>query len=138
MRKNNDFNIFKSQKKNPRSLKVAQLIKKTLGEVFLNLDFIDSEGESVLIFIEDVSLSKDTKIATVFVKNFSNKNFKSDDQVKGLIDKNLGRIKKDFSSKIKLRYTPKLKFKLDNISKKSFNLDEALYNLKKENIKNEK
>ena len=105
---------------------------------FLNLDFIDSEGESVLIFIEDVSLSKDTKIATVFVKNFSNKNFKSDDQVKGLIDKNLGRIKKDFSSKIKLRYTPKLKFKLDNISKKSFNLDEALYNLKKENIKNEK
>ena len=138
MRKNNDFNIFKSQKKNPRSLKVAQLIKKTLGEVFLNLDFIDSEGESVLIFIEDVSLSKDTKIATVFVKNFSNKNFKSDDQVKGLIDKNLGELKKDFSSKIKLRYTPKLKFKLDNISKKSFNLDEALYNLKKENIKNEK
>ena len=43
MRKNNDFNIFKSQKKNPRSLKVAQLIKKTLGEVFLNLDFTDSD-----------------------------------------------------------------------------------------------
>ena len=100
MRKNNDFNIFKSQKKNPRSLKVAQLIKKTLGEVFLNLDFIDSEGESVLIFIEDVSLSKDTKIATVFVKNFSNKNFKSDDQVKGLIDKNLGELKKIFHQKL--------------------------------------
>ena len=28
MRKNNDYNIFKSQKNNPRILKVTQLIKK--------------------------------------------------------------------------------------------------------------
>ena len=29
MRKNNELNIFKSQKNNPRILKISQLIKKT-------------------------------------------------------------------------------------------------------------
>ena len=44
MRKNNEFNIFKSQKNNPRILKVTQLIKKTLSEVFLTIDFTNSTG----------------------------------------------------------------------------------------------
>ena len=35
MRKNNEFNIFKSQKNNPRILKVTQLIKKLLVKFFL-------------------------------------------------------------------------------------------------------
>ena len=58
MRKNNELNIFKSQKNNPRILKISQLIKKTLSEVFLTLDFADEEGESVIFFINEVSLSK--------------------------------------------------------------------------------
>ena len=45
MRKNNEFNIFKSQKNNPRILKVTQLIKKTLSEVFLTMDFTYDNGK---------------------------------------------------------------------------------------------
>ena len=129
MRKNNEFNIFKSQKNSPRLLKITQLIKKTLGEVFLNLDFTDSNGENVMLFIDQVTLSKDAKIATIFISNFSNKNKIENEHLKSLIEKNLPKIKKEFSSRIELRYTPKLKLKLNNAREKPFNFDNSLSNL---------
>ena len=51
MRKNSDINLFKSEKKSPRIFKVTQLIKKALGEVFLQLDFTDKNGESLIILL---------------------------------------------------------------------------------------
>ena len=130
MRKNNELNIFKSQKNNPRILKISQLIKKTLSEVFLTLDFADEEGESVIFFINEISLSRDARIATIFITNFSNKKSISSQQLKNIIDNNLSRIKKDFSSRIELRYTPKLKFKLDVEREKSFKLEKVIDKLK--------
>lgn len=130
MRKNNELNIFKSQKNNSRILKISQLIKKTLSEVFLTLDFVDEEGESVILFINEVSLSRDARIATIFITNFSNKKLISSQQLKNIIDNNLSRIKRDFSSRIELRYTPKLKFKLDVEREKSFKLEKVIDKLK--------
>ena len=130
MRKNNELNIFKSQKNNPRILKISQLIKKTLSEVFLTLDFANEEGESVIFFINEVSLSRDARIATIFITNFSNKKLISSQQLKNIIDNNLSRIKRDFSSRIELRYTPKLKFKLDVEREKSFKLEKVIDKLK--------
>jgi ribosome-binding factor A len=126
MRKNNELNIFKSQKNNPRILKISQLIKKTLSKVLLTLDFTDEEGESVIFFVNEVSLSRDARIATIFITNFSNKKLISSQQLKNIIDNNLSRIKRDFSSRIELRYTPKLKFKLDVEREKFFKLDKAI------------
>ena len=126
MRKNNELNIFKSQKNNPRILKISKLIKKTLSEVFLTLDFTDEEGESVIFFVNEVSLSRDARIATIFITNFSNKKLISSQQLKNIIDNNLSRIKRDFSSRIELRYTPKLKFKLDVEREKSFKLEKVI------------
>ena len=130
MRKNNELNIFKSQKNNPRILKISKLIKKTLSEVFLTLDFADEDDESVIFFINEVSLSRDARIATIFITNFSNKKSISSQQLKNIIDNNLSRIKKDFSSRIELRYTPKLKFKLDVEREKSFRLEKVIDKLK--------
>ena len=130
MRKNNEFNIFKSQKNNPRILKVTQLIKKTLSEVFLTIDFTNSTGENIILFINKVSLSKDARIATVFITNFSDKNFISKEHFQTIIESNLSRIKKEFTSRIELRYTPKLKFRFDAETERMFNLDKALNNLK--------
>ena len=137
MRKNNDFNIFRSQKNNPRILKVTQLIKKTLGEVFLSVDFTNSDGETLMLFVNEVILSKDAKIATVLITSFSNKEIVSNENIKTLIEKNLARIKREFSSRIELRYTPKLKFKIDNANNRILNFDKALDNSKKI-LKNEK
>ena len=73
----------------------------------------------MLIFIDEVVLSKDGKIATVFLTNFSKKNNLSENESLGLIDDNLNKIKKEFSEKVVLRYTPKLKFRFDHLRKQS-------------------
>ena len=131
MIKQNDIKIFKIPKKNSRIEKLTQLIKKILGEIFLNQDFRDSEGNNLLIFIDDVLLSKDGKIATVFLTNFSKKNNLSENESLRLIDVNLIKIKKEFSEKIVLRYTPKLKFRFDYLRKQSFEIDKLIEGLSK-------
>ena len=129
MIKQNDIKIFKIPRKNSRIEKLTQLIKKTLGEIFLNQDFRDSKGNNLLIFIDEVVLSKDGKIATVFLTNFSKKNNLSENESLGLIDNNLIRIKKEFSEKIVLRYTPRLKFRFDYLRKQSFEIDKIIDSL---------
>ena len=131
MIKQNDIKIFKIPRKNSRIEKLTQLIKKTLGEIFLNQDFSDSKGNNLLIFIDEVVLSKDGKIATVFLTNFSKKNNLSENESLGLIDNNLIRIKKEFSEKIVLRYTPKLKFRFDYLRRQSFEVDKLIEGLSK-------
>ena len=131
MIKQNDIKIFKIPRKNSRIEKLTQLIKKTLGEIFLNQDFRDSEGNNLLIFIDEVILSKDGKIAKVYLTNFSKKNNLSENESLRLIDDNLIKIKKEFSEKIVLRYTPKLKFRFDYLRKQSFEIDKLIEGLSK-------
>ena len=129
MIRQNDLKLFKVPRKNSRIEKLTQLIKKTLGEIFLNQDFRDNEGNNLLIFIDEVVLSKDGKIATVFLTNFSKQNNLSESQSLRLIDDNLIKVKKEFSEKIVLRYTPKLKFRFDYLRKKSFEIDKIIDDL---------
>ena len=129
MIKQNDFKIFKIPRKSSRIEKLTQLIKKTLGEIFLNQDFRDNEGNNLLIFIDEVVLSKDGKIATIFLTNFSKKNNLSENESLRLIDDNLNKIKKEFSEKVVLRYTPRLKFRFDYLRKQSFEIDKIIDDL---------
>ncbi len=126
MIKQNDFKLFKIPRKNSRIEKLTQLIKKTLGEIFLNQDFRDGDGNNLLIFIDEVILSKDGKIATIFLTNFSKKNNLSEKESLELIGDNLNKVKKEFSEKIVLRYTPKLKFRFDYLRKQSFEIDKLI------------
>ena len=131
MRKNSDIDLFKSEKKSPRILKITQLIKKTLGEVFLQLDFTDKNGENFIIFIDNIKMSKDAKIATVYLTSFITNKSIDNESIKQSINKNLVRIKRDFASRIQLRYTPRLKFRFDVTGKKSFELDQTISDLKR-------
>ena len=126
MTKQNDFKLFKIPKKNSRIEKLTQLIKKTLGEIFLNQDFRDDDGNNLLIFIDEVILSKDGKIATIFLTNFSKKNNLNEKESLKLIGDNLIKVKKEFSEKIALRYTPKLKFRFDFLRKQSFQINKLI------------
>ena len=81
---------------------------------------------NLLIFIDEVILSKDGKIATIFLTNFSKKNNLSEKESLKLIDDNLIKVKKEFSEKIALRYTPKLKFRFDFLRKQSLEIDKLI------------
>ncbi len=112
MRRKNDLQLYKTYSKKPRILKVAELIKRTLAEILISQNFTLENGKNFIVFIKNVELSKDAKIATVFLKSFSN-NHIDEESIIDAIEKSVLKIKKDFSRKIQLRYTPKLRFRID-------------------------
>ena len=113
MKKNLSLEIIKEERKKSRIDKISTLIKKTISEVFLTFDLNCDNGKSVFIMVSHVELSSDGKSAKVFLETINNFSFDYE-QVLRIITNNSSRIKKEFSSKIELRYTPKLKFELIN------------------------
>jgi len=113
VKKNLSLEIIKDERKKSRIDKISTLIKKTISEVFLTVDLNYSNGKSVFIMVSHVELSSDGKNARVFLETLKNFSFDHEKVIK-IIDNNSSRIKKEFSSKIDLRYTPKLKFELVN------------------------
>ena len=113
MKKNLSLEIIKEERKKSRIDKISTLIKKTISEVFLTFDLNCDKGKSVFIMVSHVELSSDGKSAKVFLETINNFSFDYE-QVLRIITNNSSRIKKEFSSKIELRYTPKLKFELVN------------------------
>ena len=111
MKKNLSLEIIKEERKKSRIDKISTLIKKTISEVFLTFDLNCDNGKSVFIMVSHVELSSDGKSAKVFLETINNFSFDYE-QVLRIITNNSSRIKKEFSSKIELRYTPKLKFQL--------------------------
>ena len=55
--------------------KVKAVNQKNTWRIFVSQDFRDDKGDSLLIFIDEVVLSKDARIATIFMTNFSKKRF---------------------------------------------------------------
>ena len=113
MKKNLSLEIIKDERKKSRIDKISTLIKKTISEVFLTVDLNYSNGKNVFIMVSHVELSSDGKSAKVFLETLNNLSF-DHEKVAELIVNSSPRIKKEFSSKIDLRYTPKLKFELIN------------------------
>ena len=113
MKKNLSLEIIKDERKKSRIDKISTLIKKAISEVFLNFDLNYDDGKNVFIMVSHVELSSDGKSAKVFLATLNNFSFDYE-QVLEIIANNSSRIKKEFSSKIELRYTPKLKFELVN------------------------
>ena len=111
MKKNLSLEIIKEERKKSRIDKISTLIKKTISEVFLTFDLNYDNGKNVFIMVSHVELSSDGKSAKVFLETINNFSFDYE-QVLKIITNNSSRIKKEFSSKIELRYTPKLKFEL--------------------------
>ena len=113
MKKNLSLEIIKDERKKSRIDKISTLIKKTISEVFLTVDLNYSNGKNIFIMVSHVELSSDGKSAKVFLETLNNLSF-DHEKVVELIANSSPRIKKEFSSKIDLRYTPKLKFELIN------------------------
>ena len=118
MRKDNIY-LSKTATKKPRLQKASELIKRTLAEILISRNFSDSNGNSFMIFVSEVSLSPDLKNAKVFLSKFSKSYDISDECVLKEINTDLPKISRELSRKIELRFTPKLHFEIDKVAKNS-------------------
>ena len=112
MKKNLSLEKIKEERKKSRIDKISSLIKKSIAEVFLTQDLHDSNGKRMFISVSHVFLSGDGKTATVYIDILNKSRQDEDDQIYKIIEENSVKIKREFSSKIELRYTPRLRFEI--------------------------
>ncbi len=120
MKKNLSLEKIKEEKKKSRIDKISSLIRRTLAEVFLTQNFYDSDGKIVFLSVSNIFLSGDGKTVTVYIDTLNNDTQNNHEEILKTIEYNSVKIRKEFSSKIELRYTPKLRFEvLKNKMKKT-------------------
>ena len=130
----NNF-LFNSNKKSinksiksQRQLKVGEELRHLISNALLRSSFYDEHIENNNITITEVNVSPDLKNAKVFVMPLGGE--KKQDVLNSL-NKATGRLKKIISSKLSLRKTPKLIFKIDETFEYAKKINDILDKIKK-------
>ena len=113
-----------------RQLRVGELVKQSLGEIFIKNETKISELNSKYITVTEVRMTPDLKTARVYVIPLGG--FEMKEIVVTLTD-NAHLVRKALSKKLNLKFLPKLVF----IEDRSFEYAEKIENLIAENKRNE-
>ncbi|MFW8593629.1 30S ribosome-binding factor RbfA [Cribrihabitans neustonicus] len=93
-----------------RQLRVGELIRRTLSEVLARGDVHDPDLNRMSITVGEVRTSPDLKIATAFVLPLGGK---GQEDVLKLLARNKAELRRMVGKKLGLKYTPDLRFRLD-------------------------
>ena len=93
-----------------RQLRVGELIRRTLSEVLARGDVHDPDLNRLSITVGEVRTSPDLRVATAFVLPLGGKG--QEDAV-ALLARNKGELRRVIGKKTGLKYTPDLRFRLD-------------------------
>ena len=125
---NSNKKIKNKSIKSQRQLRVGEEIRHLISDALLRETFYDHYLENNNITITEVDVSPDLKNAKIYVMPLGGKN--KLDVLKSL-NKASSRIKKIISTKISLRQTPKLFFKIDETFEYAINIHNILKKINK-------
>lgn len=94
-----------------RQLRVGELIRRTLSEVLMRGDIHDPDLNRLSITVGEVRCSPDLKIATAFVMPLGGG--EAQDEAVALLARNRGELRRIIGRKAGLKFTPDLRFRLD-------------------------
>lgn len=93
-----------------RQLKVGELIRHALSDIFLRGDFYGPDRESLSVTVSEVRVSPDLRNATVYFMPLAGKDKeKTTQQLNDLA----GVLRSEVTRRVELRFSPALYFKLD-------------------------
>lgn len=93
-----------------RQLRVGELVRRTLAQVLAQGDIHDPELNRLSVTVGEVRTSPDLKIATAYVLPLGGQ---GQDQVIELLARNKHELRRIVGKKLGLKYTPDLRFRLD-------------------------
>src|SRR5262245_13467941 len=113
---------------NHRHLRVRELLKRAIGEVIRREFPVDSTG---LVTVNDVEPAGDLKSATIFISILGG----TDQQKRGLelLTQNRARIQSLVGKAVVLKYTPTLRFVIDDSVNRGNRVMHILDELEKQN-----
>ena len=113
-----------------RQLRVGELVKQSIGEIFIKNESKISSFNSRNITVTEVRMTPDLKTARVYVIPLGGIDMKG---IVGVLTENAHLVRKALSKKVSLKFLPKLNFIEDN----SFEYAEKIERLIKKNKKDE-
>ena len=112
-----------------RQLRVGELIRRALSEILMQGIIHDPDLNRISVTVSEVTASPDLKIATAYVCPLGGE---GGEDLIALLAKNKSEIRRSISKKLTLKYTPDLRFRLDETFDK---MDETRRLFSQENIK---
>ena len=112
-----------------RQLRVGELIRRALSEILMQGLIHDPDLNRISVTVSEVAASPDLKIATAYVCPLGGE---GGEDLIALLAKNKSEIRRSISKKLTLKYTPDLRFRLDEMFDR---MDETRRLFSQENIK---
>ena len=112
-----------------RQLRVGELIRRALSEILMQGTIHDPDLNRISVTVSEVTASPDLKIATAYVCPLGGQ---GGEDLIGLLAKNKSEIRRSISKKLTLKYTPDLRFRIDETFDR---MDETRRLFSQENVK---
>ena len=112
-----------------RQLRVGELIRRALSEILMQGIIHDPDLNRISVTVSEVTASPDLKIATAYVCPLGGE---GGEDLIALLAKNKSEIRRSISKKLTLKYTPELRFRIDETFDR---MDETRRLFSQENIK---
>ena len=112
-----------------RQLRVGELIRRALSDILMQGTIHDPDLNRISVTVSEVTASPDLKIATAYVCPLGGQ---GGENLIALLAKNKSEIRKSISKKLTLKYTPDLRFRIDETFDR---MDETRRLFSQENIK---
>ena len=112
-----------------RQLRVGELIRRALSEILMQGIIHDPDLNRISVTVSEVTASPDLKIATAYVCPLGGQ---GGEDLIALLAKNKSEIRRSISKKLTLKYTPDLRFRIDETFDR---MDETRRLFSQENIK---
>ena len=112
-----------------RQLRVGELIRRALSDILMQGKIHDPDLNRISVTVSEVTASPDLKIATAYVCPLGGQ---GGEDLIALLAKNKSEIRRSISKKLTLKYTPDLRFRIDETFDR---MDETRRLFSQENIK---
>ena len=106
-----------------RQLRVGEEIRHVLADIFLRGECHDRDINATPITVSEVRISPDLKNATAYVMTLNGLNLNT---VMAALDRNAHILRKLVSDQMKLRYAPRISFRVDNSFEEAHRIEKLL------------
>ena len=107
-----------------RQIRFGEVIRSIISESFIREDFYDSNIDMSTITVSFVQMSKDLRVASVYVTFLGGKN--KDEMLKSLNNHKHIFQQSISQAKLKSKFTPKINFYIDNSFDEAENIENLL------------
>jgi ribosome-binding factor A len=106
-----------------RQLKVGELIRHALAEIFARGEIVDDILSRISLTVPEVRMSPDLKLATVYVLPLGGEGA---GEVVDHLQKHVRFLRGELAHRVSLKFMPELRFKIDTSFESSRRIDELL------------